>query len=340
MTSALTSNRQEDALNIVGQNHKRKLWTRSSTSIAPRDVHLAALFGDIEVISEMIRCGVNMKDKWKDSHLTPIHCAAMGGYRDIAERLIEAYCAVDATSEDYGTPLCLAVLGERLDVVDLLLQHTPDLSSSCGILGSVIHAATATGNLGLLQALNGFREGLRAECKVRPQRIRMLRRALVPRSIPEQIKDVLLVDTKRWHSRLAWISCQPLALAAYTKDQATVEYLIAQKVDINAKCTAMTDIYDGVCSGSTNHTALSLASMVGSREIVQILLENHAVVTSRDSRLTDKQNEHSDMLWLAVLNGSESCALLLLEKGAPASSKTRSEAKKNNMQRLVAALSK
>ena len=59
------------------------------------------------------------------SGATPIFYAASGGHLDLVERLIEAGAQVDA-GEDDETPLVRAVVGDRPDIVALLLAHGAD----------------------------------------------------------------------------------------------------------------------------------------------------------------------------------------------------------------------
>ena len=79
----------------------------------------------------------------EDEHgLTALHYAAWSGFVDCAECLIRKGAYVNAHSDKYGTPLCLAVVMSRLDVVKLLLKgHRANVNADGGLLGSALHAS-------------------------------------------------------------------------------------------------------------------------------------------------------------------------------------------------------
>jgi hypothetical protein len=74
--------------------------------------------------------------------LTALHYAAWSGYCDCVEFLMKKGAYVNAHSNNYGTPLCLAVLKGHLDVVKLLLEeHRANVNANGGLLGSALHTS-------------------------------------------------------------------------------------------------------------------------------------------------------------------------------------------------------
>ena len=74
--------------------------------------------------------------------LTALHYAAWSGYCDCVEFLINKGAYVNAHSDKYGTPLCLAVVKDHLDVVKLLVEeHRVNVNADGGFFGSALHTS-------------------------------------------------------------------------------------------------------------------------------------------------------------------------------------------------------
>jgi ankyrin repeat protein len=54
----------------------------------------------------------------------------------------------------FGTPLCLAVIRDDLAVTELLIEHNADVNQDCFNIGSAAHAACASGDFAVVQALH------------------------------------------------------------------------------------------------------------------------------------------------------------------------------------------
>lgn len=347
LSRALLLGDTDKAIQILQGNipKRSKTFFRSSATFQKQDLYLAALFGEDKVIDFLISLLGQKGRVARNDGLTALHCAALGDNYKVAEKLLDAGYPPDGRSEYYGTPLCIAVLGERLEIVGLLLQNRVSLSAECGFLGSVTHAACVTGNFPLLQALMRVEDRLDISAKAHPVRIRTLRASMVPGSVPKRWKEAKLVDTTIVDSTLEWIESQPLALAAYMGSEEMIENLLAQEnVKVNARCTVMSDYFDSTRCGSEYHTALTLASMAGSKSILRLLLDHGANVVSRNPDLADlhSKQEHSDALMLAVINLQEDSALLvlhhMLQLNAPILPGVTRAAEKWQMRRLLDAI--
>ena len=79
----------------------------------------------------------------EDEHgLTALHYAAWSGWADCVVLLINKGAYVNAHSDEYGTPLCLASFMGCSDVVKLLVEdHRANVNADGGRFGSVLHTA-------------------------------------------------------------------------------------------------------------------------------------------------------------------------------------------------------
>lgn len=71
--------------------------------------------------------------------LTVLHRAVLSGHEDIIHILIEAGADVNAISNDFGTPLCLAALKGMVRITSLLLAHRARPSTVTPALGTALH---------------------------------------------------------------------------------------------------------------------------------------------------------------------------------------------------------
>ena len=73
------------------------------------------------------RLGVDI-DHSDELGYTALHHAALSGFEDIVETLLEAGIDVNAQSVQFGTPLHLAAAKSRTAVVDLLIRYRADVN--------------------------------------------------------------------------------------------------------------------------------------------------------------------------------------------------------------------
>lgn len=98
--------------------------------------------------------GVDL-DETSASGLTVLHRAVLSGHEDVVDILIQAGADVNAMSDDFGTPLCLAALRGSHEVVALLLWRRAKASTTTTKLGSALHCCVlgANGCRGTVEAL-------------------------------------------------------------------------------------------------------------------------------------------------------------------------------------------
>ena len=106
--------------------------------------------------------------------LTALHHAALSGFEDIVERLLKAGSDVNAYSKTFGTPLCLAALKRRSNVVSLLLANRAKADHDGAGLGSPLHAACCSGDIAIVKALHAHGASLRVSAMISDDALRRL----------------------------------------------------------------------------------------------------------------------------------------------------------------------
>ena len=86
-------------------------------------IHNAAATGNIEAVKQHLAAGEGVNAKKGDDGETPLHHAAFGGYKEIAELLIAKGADVNAKRDDGKTPLDVAIGRKRTETADLLRKH-------------------------------------------------------------------------------------------------------------------------------------------------------------------------------------------------------------------------
>ena len=114
--------------------------------------------GNLDLIRERIAGAtageLNAADKGRSSGwYTPLHLAVMGNRVDILSVLLDAGATIDPKDSDGYTPLLVAVEKGYQDCADELVRCGADLSA-CNKKGtSPLHAAADRGSAGILQTL-------------------------------------------------------------------------------------------------------------------------------------------------------------------------------------------
>jgi hypothetical protein len=85
----------------------------------------AVVEGQLPRVRNFLRIGIDLDDTGTRG-LTVLHRAVLSGHEDIIHILIEAGADVNAISNDFGTPLCLAALKGMVRIISLLLATRRD----------------------------------------------------------------------------------------------------------------------------------------------------------------------------------------------------------------------
>ncbi len=132
----------------VKQSPKTDMAERESTqpsAASPQlpSIHQAAYAGDLEKVKALLKDHPDWVFSKDGNGWTPLHWAAFGGHKHIAELLLASKAEVNAKSNKGVTPLQLAALMGQKDVVELLLVHQAEVNAKDDNGETPLHVAGA-----------------------------------------------------------------------------------------------------------------------------------------------------------------------------------------------------
>ncbi len=92
-------------------------------------IHDAAGEGNIEAVNQHIAAGTDLNAKSDGDGWTPLHFAAFGGHKEIAELLIGSGAEVNAKGLGGYTPLLHAAYSGHKEVAELLIAKGADVNA-------------------------------------------------------------------------------------------------------------------------------------------------------------------------------------------------------------------
>lgn len=98
----------------------------------------AIVEGQTPRVLHFLSGGVDLDDTG-DSDLTALHRAVLSSHDELLEPLIQAGADINAVSDDFGTPLCLAALKGMHEAVCILLKWKANAATITRKLGTVLH---------------------------------------------------------------------------------------------------------------------------------------------------------------------------------------------------------
>jgi ankyrin repeat protein len=106
-------------------NHS-KLAKMLMSNGARSGLHLAALQGDVYIVRSFLEQQIFSINSIRNSGLTPLHLAVMGGHRQVIELLLNSGATIDFFTTAGETPLYQAIKFNRLELTNLLIDRGAD----------------------------------------------------------------------------------------------------------------------------------------------------------------------------------------------------------------------
>lgn len=280
-------------------------------------LHLACLYGDTKVVESLIRTKAKLDIICKPG-FTALHCAAIGGNYDAAKLLVDAGCSVDVDDWHFRDALCWALLGQRLDIIDLLWGNDASQSSF------YLQLACSTGNVHLLKALFPG-EMLSKRTSYLLNWFDWARTFIAPLGTKiRRPRRHMEIRNRRSIGKMSILSCSeatPLFIAAHLGCGEIIKHLLSIGCDPKAKCNVK-------CRRSVGKVTLmgeevfrrdfspvQAACLAGRETIVRQLLEAGAASQEVAETCLIFDQQRWDGLLVAVAVDSSECAVALLDHG-------------------------
>ena len=250
-------------------------------------------------MNKLISDGANVDFSDRD-RLTALHHAALSGFEDTVDALLTAGSDVNAYSEVYGTSLALASVKARKNVAEKLLASSSAISTPAGSLGSIMHAACAGGDIGIIRSLRKREIPLDITIVVSLDVIL----ALVPLRRFEAIVDIReIIDIfeksvlKNQIAQGSRIALAPFHLAALYSRLKALQYLLKHGA------------YPKIQSGTTLFI-MTILALAKDADCMTLLIKSHGLEIDR------KNGDGQTILTIAAKAGLDVCVRILLSRGA------------------------
>ncbi len=233
----------------------------------PKPLACAAYWGRLDIVRELLSYGVDPNDQTSDG-VSSLTWAVKGGNIEIVELLITSGADVNLDS-----PLAAACSMQRTDLIDLLIRHGTSIH---GVLREAAQRSQ-------LEVFNHALE-LGADLHLASTEKHPSLLALATSGGSAPIIQYLLDHGLQSELNPSPEQILPLHIAISSKQSQTVELLIGRGADVNAYSQTI-DIRPPRTLRPTRHwtpmpeTPLTLAARIGSKEVIDLLMQNGAMVT-------------------------------------------------------------
>jgi ankyrin repeat protein len=251
---------------------------KAATKEAAEAFHDAARNGDLEKVRAMLKGNPDLvfsRDSLYASW-SPLHDAAHGARRDVAELLLANRADVNRKDKDGQTSLHWAVGRGHKDTAELLLAHGADVNAKDNDGKTPLSRAVYAGHRDVAELLlvNG------AEVNTKNANSETPLHDAVDKNLPD-VTRLLLAHGADVNAKGKWGN-SPLHNAASGDCKGVAEVLLANKADVNARDN----------DGSTPlHWAARSATKSGWRNVAELLLANGAdAYAQNDSGRTPLQH--------------------------------------------------
>ena len=140
----------------LGEEKLRTLLTTAKNNKGEFDktIHRASRLGNIDIISIILNCGIDVNQARTTDGVTPLYLAALEGQLAVAQLLLNRGADVNLARTDGATPLFIAALNGQLAVAQLLLDRGADVNQAETTYGvTPLHIAAQEGQLAVAQLL-------------------------------------------------------------------------------------------------------------------------------------------------------------------------------------------
>jgi ankyrin repeat protein len=128
--------------------------TKPTTPMIDTAIRGAAEAGDLQKVEAMLKDNPDLVLSKDKDGMTPLHFAAVKGYRNVAELLLSHGAEVNAKNKGGFTPLHVAAFEGHKDVVELLLAHKAEVNARDEIgSGTPFHYASSRGQTDVAKLL-------------------------------------------------------------------------------------------------------------------------------------------------------------------------------------------
>ncbi len=117
------------------------------------EIHDAAQKGDLERVKALVEANPALVSSKDSNGNTPLHLAALGGHKDVAEFLLANRAEVDARNYRDATPLHMAASSGHTDVAELLLAKQADVNAMTDSCHTPLYEAALTGQKDVAELL-------------------------------------------------------------------------------------------------------------------------------------------------------------------------------------------
>jgi ankyrin repeat protein len=112
---------------LIRNGHEADISLRDSYFYTP--LHLAANFGRLNIVDELLDKGASINDGLEDGRMTPLHMAASEGHVKVMSKLLERGADPNASCGDYGMVINAAIESGNCDAVKLLVEKNVSLAT-------------------------------------------------------------------------------------------------------------------------------------------------------------------------------------------------------------------
>ena len=259
-------------------------------------LHLASAYGKLEAVHELLRLGAQgSMTVVAGAGGTPLHQAAVKGHKEIVSVLLDAGCPIDVVDIEGRSALHYAAIGGAVGVIGILIERgfNVNIEGNDGL--TPLHLASVRGNLEAVREL--LRLGAQASMTVVPGRYGTPLHQAAMKGHKEIVSvllnagcpiDVVNIEgLNALHYAAVGGSLEVVEVLSGTmfssKAQQPAGSKVQEKFVSKLHHGSITSKNPLDCCSSAGYTPTMLAAMVGSVEVLKLLVSKHCDISVRSS---------------------------------------------------------